>query len=272
MASLADRYAANRAVLALSMAGEALDGALPKGAQPELATLLLKESVIWVARAFDPAVSTYDGALASLEGTGLLSSHATATTAKASLSELEARPLEPSMLVEAKRSVEEVVHRAVARRRRWSVGTMLRIGFLFAVAAAVVVIVASTGLYPWKRYSFQTSSAYQGFHQSGDLGDAKIRGLVLHTKEEVGPWAEINLLATRSVHSVVLKNRQDCCKSRGIPLVVEVETESGGWQTVARRDAVFDDWRADFPPVNARRVRIRSLGTTVLQLSEIQIL
>jgi hypothetical protein len=272
MALLTDRYAANRAVLALSMAGEALDAALPKGPQPELATVLLKESVIWAARAFDPAIATYDGALASLEGTGLLASHAAAAMAKVSLSELDATSLEPSTLVEAKRSVEEVVLRAVTPRRRWSAGTMVRLGFVLAVAAAVVAIVASTGLYPWKRYSFRASSAYQGFHQTGDLGDAKIRGLVLHTNEESQPWVEINLLATRSIHSVVLKNREDCCKSRGIPLVVEVATETDGWRTVGRRDTVFDNWRADFAPMNARRVRIRSLGTTVLQLSEIQIL
>jgi len=272
MASLTDRYAANRAVLALSMAGEALDTALPRGPQPELATVLLKESVIWVARAFDPAIATYDGALISLEGTGLLASPVAAGSAKASLSGLEAPSLEPSALAEARRSVEEVVRRAVTPPRRWSVGAMLRFGFLVAVAAAVIAIVASTGLYPWKRYSFQASSAYQGFHQSGDLGDAKIRGLVLHTKEEPGPWVEINLLATRTIHSVVLKNREDCCKSRGIPLVVEVATETDGWRIVGRRETVFDDWRADFAPMNARRVRIRSLGTTVLQLSEIRIL
>jgi hypothetical protein len=274
--AVADSRAVDRAALALSMGGRALD---PNGdlvPDPELAKLLFKESVVWVARSLSsdaPAEGlSYHDALGFLDERGVLErAFGKGGSAKGTLEALDAPITNGDDVRSAEISVMKLVEHARGRRTTLRHQKIARYGVLSLLLLSVAIVGGYVWTHPWRRYPFHASSAYIGFKQAGSLGDAPARGLLFHTNEEDAPWVEIDLLVPREIHSVVLKNRQDCCAWRGVPLVVEVTTDRTHWDIVAQRDEQFDTWRADFPPVEARYARIRSLKRTVLHLHEIQV-
>jgi len=71
---------------------------------------------------------------------------------------------------------------------------------------------------------------------------------------------------------VLVDNRLDCCRERAIPLVVEVSTDQKEWRQVAVRHQLFDTWRADFPRVETRWVRLSVPRKTFLHLSRVRLL
>ena len=95
---------------------------------------------------------------------------------------------------------------------------------------------------------------------------------MLHTEYEANPWMVIDLLKLRPVHGVSIRNREDCCDERCIPLVVEVAGDDQHFVEVARQGETFDVWKAEFPARQARYVRLRVEATTMLHLREIKIL
>jgi len=254
------------------MAGRALDTNTAVGATPALAAVLLRESVVWIARSFgEPNIKGYSDALRSLEQAGVLErALGNARASRAKLDGLDAESPPASLVADAEVSVTKLVECAQGKRTMARHEKAIRWAAVFLTIAVVAIVFAFTWMRPWRRYTFQASSAYGGFKRTGQLGDANDRALLFHTEEEDDPWVDIDLLANRKIHSVVLQNRFDCCQFRGVPLVVEVG-DGAQWQTVAERDVTFDVWRADFPPVDARHLRIRSIGHTVLHLRGIEI-
>jgi len=267
-----DAKAVSHAAVALSMAGRALDTNTAVGATPALAAVLLRESVVWVARSFgEPDIKGYSDALRSLEQGGVLErALGNRSASRAKLDGLDADSPPASLVADVEVSVTKLVECAQGKRTMARHEKAIRWAAVVLTIAVVSIVFAFTWMHPWRRYTFQTSSAYSGFKHAGQLGDGDGRSLLFHTEEEDDPWVDIDLHANRKIHSVVLKNRFDCCQFRGVPLVVEIG-EGTEWQTVAERDETFDTWRADFPPVDARHVRIRSIGHTVLHLRGIEI-
>ena len=254
------------------MAGRALDTNTAVGATPALAAVLLRESVVWVARSYgEPNIKGYSDALRSLEQGGVLErALGKASASRAKLQGLDADLPRAALVADAEVSVTKLVECAQGKRTMARHERAVRWAVVVLTIAVVSIVFAFTWMHPWRRYSFQASSAYGSFKRSGQLGDADGRSLLFHTEEEDDPWVDIDLHAKRKIHSVVLKNRFDCCQFRGVPLVVEVG-DGTDWQTVAERDETFDIWRADFAPVEARHVRVRSIGHTVLHLRGIEI-
>lgn len=95
-----------------------------------------------------------------------------------------------------------------------------------------------------------------------------------HTQNESQPWFMIDLGTPQLFSGVNVKNRDDCCFNRAIPLVLEVRsTEQEAWREIARRTEVFETvWRAEFAPTSARFVRLRAARFTTLHLFEVRVL
>jgi len=93
-----------------------------------------------------------------------------------------------------------------------------------------------------------------------------------HTNEERKPWLELDLGSVQRVGGIRIENRSDCCRERAVPLVVETSTDQQKWQGVARHDEKFKTWRATFEPVDARWVRVRVDGKSMLHLKSVRVL
>lgn len=98
------------------------------------------------------------------------------------------------------------------------------------------------------------------------------KGIFFHTNEEASPWVEFDLGKEARFSEVEVINRSDCCAERAVPLIVEVSSNRKTFRSVARRDAGFDRWLAEFPPVQARYVRLRVDGNSVLHLERVRVL
>jgi hypothetical protein len=150
-------------------------------------------------------------------------------------------------------------------------------GSVVATVGLIVAIIAVVGTVPlWYRPAAQTfrwhaSSALSGFKDSGTLGELQAYDLQFHTNEESAPWVVVDMRTTRTIDRVVLRNRTECCRDRGVPLVVEVGLDEEHFEVVAERTEAFDIWTAHFTAQPARYVRVRSRGTTVLHLRRIEI-
>jgi hypothetical protein len=91
----------------------------------------------------------------------------------------------------------------------------------------------------------------------------------VQTVEEPDPWVELDLGATRRVAAIEVTNREDCCREKALPLILETSQDRSQWQQVARKDDIFTEWRADFTPVKARYVRARVPRLSTLHLERI---
>jgi len=153
---------------------------------------------------------------------------------------------------------DRTIERAI--RRRWAA-----IGVSAALALCVVGIVVAVLRHdlaanqPW-RVSSMDPSCDSTFRVCG----GQYVGIFFHTLEEASPWIEFDLGKSRAFSSVTITNRQDCCKARAVPLVIEVSNDQTSFTEVSRRDDVFDTWKATFAPVSARFVRARALRKTTL--------
>ena len=96
-------------------------------------------------------------------------------------------------------------------------------------------------------------------------------GVFFHTNMEHEPWLRIDLGAEHELQRVELNNRLDCCQERAVPLIVELSKDGTSFRTVARRDEVFEVWRAKFPPERARYVRIRVQRYSALHLERVDV-
>jgi hypothetical protein len=93
-----------------------------------------------------------------------------------------------------------------------------------------------------------------------------------HTMDEERPWVEVDLGAKQRIRAVRIKNREDCCGDRAVPLVVQVSTDHKSWKEVARRKDVFGNWYAEFKPTSARWVRVQATRRTILHLHRVSVL
>jgi hypothetical protein len=93
-----------------------------------------------------------------------------------------------------------------------------------------------------------------------------------HTRAEANPWVEIDLGAERTFSQVKVKNREDCCLERAVPLVVEVSNDRKQWMRLAQKTSPFTSWTADFASTRARWVRVRVQGRGPLHLKQVRVL
>jgi hypothetical protein len=100
--------------------------------------------------------------------------------------------------------------------------------------------------------------------------DGNRGGLGFHTNSEREPWVEVDLGSPQWVKKVVVYNRETN-PGRAVPLTLELATEPGQFQEVARRDEVFDVWTAEVPAQQARFVRLKLRKKEFFHLAEIEV-
>jgi hypothetical protein len=103
------------------------------------------------------------------------------------------------------------------------------------------------------------------------LVDGDRTNLGFHTIDGPNQNATIDLGRVQRISRVVVYNRADCCQERAVPLRIEVSRDGVQFRAVAERKEQFEKWKADFPPTNARYVRLTDLATTVFHLSEVEV-
>lgn len=113
------------------------------------------------------------------------------------------------------------------------------------------------------------SSQYPGFKPG--FVDGQATDIVLHTRLEDMPWAEVDFAAPVTVSSVVVRNRSDYGLERATPMVIEVSNDGSKWTEVARTTRIFHTWRAQFAPVSARLLRVKVLKKTYLHLERLSV-
>jgi hypothetical protein len=94
----------------------------------------------------------------------------------------------------------------------------------------------------------------------------------IHTQDDDKPWLEIDLGSKQRIVGAIIKNREDCCADRAVPLVLAVSNDHRTWKEVARRKDVFGTWSPTFAPVSARWVRVQVQRRSSLHLSRVSIL
>jgi hypothetical protein len=261
------------------MAGHALDPNGSGGPDVALARLLLAHALISIAQAVENGepVRSEAGAIAALEQSGLLARAAGRRNGGRSVLEcLEREPAEdrdPEPLVKAELLLGKVVRvvqgePAVSRVRRWS---RWGVALLFVAAVAAVIAPGVDCGGPWDKYRWTASSSTFGFAKSGVLGGHGDYGLVFHTDLESRPSVTIDLLQSRTIHSVKVTNRTDCCDERCLPLFVEVAGDDKHFVEVGHRTETFAAWRADFTPRRARYVKLWVDAKTYFHLSGVEI-
>lgn len=236
-----------RARRVLRLAGQALDPNAEGGADPILARDLLVDALVLAKAA--GADERADELLRVLGD-----EHAP--------KDLTAAELLVTQILDAAEGHEKT--RRAARRRPWMFAVLL-------VLVALTVLTFNELRFPWRAYHFRTSSAAGGYSTEGTLGEVKGYDLLFHTQEEENPWVEVDLGKMREISRIVARQRIDCCKDRGLPMVVEIAGEDRAFRQVGERDTEFEKWDIRFPPESARWVRIRSTATTTLHLADIQI-
>jgi hypothetical protein len=277
---LARRDAADAAALALALAGTVVAERPSSRQALALRQTLLREALIATAQALsgNSTLRSLADATAALDAQVAQVPLAAGPPLDGSTADVLSEGAEPQAeaLRRAERWIAQVLQSGRSgrhvgwkpRRSRWAIAAALGL---------MVAIVASVGTVPlWYRpaarnFRWHTSSALSGFKDSGTLGELQAYDLQFHTNEEPAPWVVIDMQATRTIDRVVLKNRTECCRERGVPLVIEVALDEGHFETVAERTEVFDVWTAHFTARPARYVRVRSRATTVLHLRRIEI-
>jgi len=264
----------------LAMAGQALDPNASGGPDLALARLLLGHALAAAAGAMDPLVAIHsvrDAAAALEQGGELVRVAGSAARGRAVLACLEVEPeaqLTRAELADAELLIGKLLDprlgKPVARcsvRRKY-------VGLALLVVGVATVVTTPTLLRggPWEKYRWTASSATEGFSTTGTLGKVGPFQLLFHTEQEDGPWVVIDLVKLRPVHSISIRNREDCCDERCLPLVIEVAGDDQQFVEVARQEKTFDDWKVELPARKSRYVRLRAEATTMLHLREIKIL
>jgi hypothetical protein len=120
--------------------------------------------------------------------------------------------------------------------------------------------------------SWHASSNYGGGCQSPQQDCKGNSGYFFHTMpNDENPSIEFDLVTTQPITRVEVENRKDCCFERASPLVVEVSVDHRTWTQAARHDGEFANWRATFPPIPTRWLRLRVLRTTALHLNRVRV-
>lgn len=117
-----------------------------------------------------------------------------------------------------------------------------------------------------------SSTADPAYINTDRLVDGDVHNLGFHTTaEDPHPWAQIDLGAPKHFSKVMVYNREDCCKERQVPLVIEASDDGVNFERVAERSVKFDQWTADGLDARGRYVRLRLEGSGMFHLAEVGI-
>jgi hypothetical protein len=73
------------------------------------------------------------------------------------------------------------------------------------------------------------------------------------------------------VSTVEVHNRDDCCKDRAVPLVVEASTDHSSWSELGRKTSDFEAWTLTFSRREVRYLRLTVPRRTMLHLKSVHV-
>jgi hypothetical protein len=162
---------------------------------------------------------------------------------------------------------------AIREQRAWRLGGL--VACLLALLVCVMIVRARIARHGDLAFDadWRLSSSYgSGGCSSPDQECDGKTGWFFHTSEsDSDPWIEFDLGGSKSVSTVVVENRDDCCAERAVPLMIEVSDDQQHWRSVAKRREQFTTWRASFPVVQTRWLRLRLGHHGPLHLKSVRI-
>ena len=166
-------------------------------------------------------------------------------------------------------SLEEppaAVRKIVARRR----------ARLALVATAIVALLLLVVQQASKKRDLAAGKSWRTSSPSGcdvtfGYCGGKFVELLFHTTEEDSPWAELDLGRAREFTSIEVRNREDCCKERAVPLVVKASSDGESWKELGRETNPFDVWNLTFPSESARYLRFVVERRTMFHLKSVSV-
>jgi hypothetical protein len=164
----------------------------------------------------------------------------------------------------------------LARRQPPSPRSHHRLRWAYALIPALALI--ALGLY--LRDSLNLGNVALGKHWTASSNYANLRPLsgtlpsrsqhfFFHTLGDREGWLEIDLERPTRIASAKIVNRDDCCQTRALPLVIEASVDHAQWRELARTGREFDVWRTSFQPFSARWVRLRVLRPSAFHLKNV---
>ncbi|HEX6766611.1 MAG TPA: discoidin domain-containing protein [Polyangiaceae bacterium] len=150
------------------------------------------------------------------------------------------------------------------------------VSFVTAVTALAVVSLrqyrnVSSNLARGKRW-IPSSQAMPCDARAHACGEFRELDIFFHTNQEPSPWVDVDLGGEATFSRVLVRNRQDCCRERAVPLVIEVSSDRVHWREVMRQPSTFSTWNAKFSTQHARFVRLRVARTSILHLEDVKVL
>lgn len=172
---------------------------------------------------------------------------------------------------------------AASRPYRRLAGAIAALAAAAALAVALLVLLAClispalrVRLFPRDLCAgrpWVASSAMAPYNRRSGVGPSTQKdAFFFHTDPTDHPWVEIDLGKPRTIRSLLVENRSDCCWERALPLDFEVEDlDTHQWRKVAQRRAGFHVWTHQIAPVTARHVRFRLAGVGMFHLRRISL-
>lgn len=175
-----------------------------------------------------------------------------------------------------RRALESALTREASDRERWRQRST-RLTLLALSLAAIALLgpgvrrAIKPDLAPGAHWRASTAMGAMpregvGFHPREGEGN-----FFFQTQVEPEPWIEFDLGASRSIETVTVQNRLDCCQDWAVPLVIEVAGAQRDWREVGRRVEPFYFYTALFPRTEARYVRVKVSRMTSLHLGAVKI-
>jgi F5/8 type C domain len=103
------------------------------------------------------------------------------------------------------------------------------------------------------------------------LVDGDRKNLGFHTQKGRDQAATIDLGTIRTIRSVEIYNRFDCCQTRALPLLVEVSTDGAAFEAIARRTETFTLWKVSLAAKPVRFLRLTDEGNNFFHLAEVEV-
>lgn len=95
--------------------------------------------------------------------------------------------------------------------------------------------------------------------------------IIFCTEHELRPWYQIDLGEPTDFSRLTVVNRSDMLPERAVPLVVQVSDDGVTFRDIARREEVFDTWRAELGQQHARFVRVFVDKAVIFHLDAVRV-
>ena len=120
----------------------------------------------------------------------------------------------------------------------------------------------------------RASSSDWGTAPAGAVDGEKNGRFGFHSRDEKSPWWSVDLGRPRTIATVKVFGRGDCCFDQSVPLALEVSDDGVAYRVVGERAEPFSEtepWVARPAGVVARFVRLRTERASVLVLGEVEV-